>query len=256
MSKKKLLIVDDEWIIADSLSSMEEWDERRIEVVGTAGNGYEAIRKMEEQPVDLVITDIRMPDMDGLQLLQYIYEEMPRTKVILISGYEDFHYARKALSFQAKGYVLKPIDTDELLEIVDRILAPEPPEPAGPAESAEPRAVPQTYRESVITKAKQFVKSNLHKPLALGDAAEFVHLTPHYFGQLFKTECGVLFHTYLTQVRMEKACELLQKPDMKIYQVCEQVGYIDAKYFSKVFQKTVGMTPNEYRQSFLGLQHE
>lgn len=248
MSERKLLIVDDEWIIADSLSSMEEWAERRIKVVGTAGNGYEAIRMMEEQPVDLVITDIRMPDMDGLQLLQHIYEQMQETKVILISGYEDFNYAKRALAFQAKGYVLKPIDMDELLEIVDRILAQGPPVDSKPEEEELPR----TYHASIIAKAKQFIRNNLHTPIALADAAESVHLTPHYFGQLFKNECGQLFNTYLTQVRMELACELLQKPDLKIYEICEQVGYIDSKYFGKVFQKTYGMTPNEYRQKLSG----
>jgi YesN/AraC family two-component response regulator len=228
---------------------MEEWAERRIKVIGTAGNGYEAIRMLEEQPVDLVITDIRMPDMDGLQLLQHIYEQMQETKVILISGYEDFNYAKKALAFQAKGYVLKPIDTNELLEIVDRILAQWP--AAADSKRTEEEELPRTYRESVIAKAKQFIESNLHKPLSLADAAEHVHLTPHYFGQLFKSECGILFNTYLTQVRMDRACELLHRPDLKIYEICEQVGYIDSKYFSKVFQKACGMTPNEYRQKLV-----
>ncbi|CAM4381849.1 response regulator [Paenibacillus alkaliterrae] len=82
----KLLIVDDEWIIANSLSSMEEWDERNIDVVAIAHNGYDAIRYLEAEPISLVISDIRMSDMDELQLLQYIYEEMPNTQVILISG--------------------------------------------------------------------------------------------------------------------------------------------------------------------------
>jgi YesN/AraC family two-component response regulator len=248
VKEKKLLIVDDEWIIADSLSSMDEWGERRIQVVGTAGNGYEAIRMLEEQSIDLVITDIRMPDMDGLQLLQYVYEAMPQTNVILISGYEDFRYAQQALAYQAKGYVLKPIDTDELLEIVDRILSQWPAELA----NSPDQDLPRTYRESIIDNAKQFIQNNLNRPLALSDAASHVHLTPHYFGQLFKTECGILFNTYLTQVRMEKACELLQRTDMKIYQICELVGYIDSKYFAKVFQKTYGMTPNEYRQNQVG----
>lgn len=249
MKERTLLIVDDEWIIADSLSSMEEWAERSIKVIGTAGNGYEAIRIMEEQPVDLVVTDIRMPDMDGLQLLQHIYEQMPQTKVILISGYEDFSYAKKALTYQAKGYVLKPIDTDELLEIVDRIFTTNQ-EPAADIQAASSagQELPRTYHASIIAKAKEFIGSNLHKPLALSDAAEYVHLTPHYFGQLFKNECGILFNTYLTQVRMERACDLLRQPDLKIYEICEQVGYIDSKYFAKVFQKTYGMTPNEYRQ--------
>ncbi|OXS53483.1 hypothetical protein B1A99_29355 [Cohnella sp. CIP 111063] len=243
MNATKLLIVDDEWMIADSLSTMDEWGERNITVAGTADNGFSAIRFLQEQPVDLVITDIRMPDMDGLQLLQHIYEEHPNTKVIIISGYEDFACARKALKYQAKGYVLKPIDTDELLEIVDGILRDAP----DAADAAE-QEVPLTYHESIVLKAKQFVRDRLEQPLSLSDAAEHVNLTPHYFGQIFKNESGMPFTSYLTQTRMEKACELLKDPKLKIYEVCEKTGYIDAKYFSKVFQKTYGMTPNEFRQ--------
>ncbi|KRE47108.1 response regulator transcription factor [Paenibacillus sp. Soil522] len=246
MKKIKLLIVDDEWIIADSLSTMEEWDERHIEVVGIAHNGYDAIRYLEAEPIHLVISDIRMPDMDGLQLLQYIYEEMPNTEVILISGYEDFTYVRTALRYGAKGYILKPIDTDELLENVDRLLAPSHPKNEADNDAIEPE-LPLTYHKEIVRKAKHFIQDNLHNPLSLSDVAATVHLTAHYFGQIFKSESGLLFNSYLTQVRMEKACELLKHSGLKIYEICEQVGYVDPKYFAKVFQKQFGMTPNEFR---------
>ncbi|WP_261305430.1 response regulator transcription factor [Paenibacillus andongensis] len=247
MKKTKLLIVDDEWIIADSLSSMEEWDERHIEVVGIAHNGYDAIRYLEAEPIGLVISDIRMPDMDGLQLLQYIYEEMSNTQVILISGYEDFTYARTALKYGAKGYILKPIDTDELLETVDRLLGSRNPETGADIEAVQPE-LPLTYHKEIVRKAMRYIQDHLHTPLSLSDVAETIHLTAHYFGQIFKSESGLLFNSYLTHVRMEKACELLKNSGLKIYEICEQVGYVDPKYFAKVFQKQFGMTPNEFRQ--------
>lgn len=244
MKKNKLLIVDDEWIIADSLSSMEEWGERFIEVVGIAHNGYDAIRILETESIDLVITDIRMPDLDGLQLLQFIYEAMPNTHVILISGYEDFSYARTALKYGAKGYILKPIDTDELFEIVDRLFRQLDPVSE---EDVSLREMPLTYHKEIVHKSMEYIQNHLHKPLSLSDVADTVHLASHYFGQIFKNECNMLFNTYLTQLRMEKACELLKQSDLKIYEICEQVGYIDPKYFAKVFQKQHGMAPNEYK---------
>lgn len=247
MKKTKLLIVDDEWIIADSLSSMEEWDERHIEVVGIAHNGYDAIRYLEAEPIGLVISDIRMPDMDGLQLLQYIYEEMSNTQVILISGYEDFTYARTALKYGAKGYILKPIDTDELLETVDRLLGSRNSETGADTEAVQTE-LPLTYHKEIVRKAMRYIQDHLHTPLSLSDVAETIHLTAHYFGQIFKNESGLLFNSYLTLVRMEKACELLKNSGFKIYEICEQVGYVDPKYFAKVFQKQFGMTPNEFRQ--------
>ncbi|MFB9324593.1 response regulator [Paenibacillus aurantiacus] len=245
----KLLIVDDEWIIADSLSAMEEWRERNLDVAGIAHNGYDAIRMLEhDDEIRIVISDIRMPDMDGLQLLQYIYEEKPGTHVILISGYEDFAYARTALKYGAKGYILKPIDTDELLEAVDRLLAQINPKADPPEAKQEAPMLSLPYHADIVQRAQQYIRDHLDAPLSLSDVAETVHLTPHYFGQIFKNGCGLLFNTYLTQVRMEKACSLLLQTDLKIYEICEQVGYVDPKYFGKVFQKHTGMTPNDYRQ--------
>ncbi|MFD2332721.1 response regulator [Cohnella sp. GCM10020058] len=243
--KTKMLIADDEWIIADSLAAMEEWGMRDIEVVGIAHNGYDAIQFLEAQHVDIVLSDIRMPDMDGLQLLQYIYEEMPATQVVLISGYGDFDYARTALRFGARGYVLKPIDTDELLEIVDRLLAARVQADGEP--SGAQSELPPSYHAEIVNKAKAYIRERLHAPLSLADVADFVHLTPHYFGQVFKSQNGQLFNAYLTQVRIEKACELLKRSRLKVYEIGENVGYIDSKYFAKVFQKQMGMTPNEYR---------
>jgi two-component system response regulator YesN len=248
MKKTKLLIVDDEWLIADSLSTMEEWDERNIEVVAIAHNGYDAIRYLKTEPIELVLSDIRMPDMNGLQLLQYIYEEMPGTQVVLISGYEDFIYAKEALRYGAKGYILKPIDTDELFDTIDRLLESRHLKAGSTDRSdVEPSEVSLTYHEEIVRKAMKYIHDNLHHPLSLSDVAQTVHLTPHYFGQLFKNESGQLFNSYLTRVRMERACELLKRPGLKIYEICEQVGFIDPKYFAKVFQKQFGVSPNEFR---------
>ncbi|WP_169091244.1 response regulator [Paenibacillus sp. PL91] len=248
MKKTKLLIVDDEWLIADSLSTMEEWDERNIEVVAIAHNGHDAIRYLKTEPIELVLSDIRMPDMNGLQLLQYIYEEMPGTQVVLISGYEDFIYAKEALRYGAKGYILKPIDTDELFDTIDRLLELRHLKTGSTDRSdVESSEVSLTYHEEIVRKAMKYIDDNLHHPLSLSDVAQTVHLTPHYFGQLFKNESGQLFNSYLTRVRMEKACELLKRPGLKIYEICEQVGFIDPKYFAKVFQKQFGVSPNEFR---------
>ena len=211
----RMFIVDDEWIIAESLSMMEEWSDRNISIVGTAYNGYDAIRFYKES-VDLVITDIRMPDINGLQLLQYIYEELPDTKVIMISGYEDFSYARQALKYKARGYVLKPIDTDECLKSLMKLLKSTIPSRSHPNHS------PRTHHESIVIKAKHYVQSHLNKPISLSDVADYVKLTPHYFGQIFKNESGMLFTTY--QTRMEKACELLTDSKLKIYEVCEKLA--------------------------------
>lgn len=245
MDGYKLLIAEDEWMIADSLRTMDEWKDRNIDVIGTASSGEEAIQYLEREHVDIVITDIRMPGVDGLQLLQHIYEQKPHIHTVVISGYEEFDYARTALKYKATGYVLKPIDTDELLSIVDDILSRLPAASEEAASAAD--AAPRTYQEALVLRAKSFIQSRLDQPVSLSDAADSVHLTSHYFGQMFKTVTGESFVSYLTRIRMEKACELLRNPELKHYEISSMVGYADAKYFAKVFHKTYGLTPKDFR---------
>lgn len=241
----KMLIVDDDWLISDSLRAMDEWNERGIDVVGTAENGKEALYWVEKENLDIILTDIRMPDMDGITLAKHIYENNKQIHVIIMSGYEEFSYAHNAIKYNAKGYVLKPIDTDELFEIVHRIQQEIQSKNQGksPIESES-----KTYHERLVQSAKSYISTNFMKPLTLKDIAKRVHLTEHYFGQVFKLVTGETFMTYLTKVRMEKACELIKNPNLKNYEISQLVGYADPKYFTKMFQRMYGHTPKEFRK--------
>ncbi|MUG44074.1 response regulator transcription factor [Paenibacillus woosongensis] len=246
----RLLIADDEHMISESLSTMDEWAERDVDVVGTAANGREVMDWLERTHIDLLITDIQMPDMNGLELMEHLHKHRPDIHMIVISGYEEFDYVKKAMKYRAAGYVLKPIDTDELLAIVDDILATETPRQAS-TEEADPELVPMTYHENVVERAITFMHDHLDNDISLKDAAEQFHLTTQYFGQVFKSVTGQTFLSFLTQIRMEKACELLRNPELTQYAVGEMVGYKDSRYFSKVFHKTYGMTPRDYRRQLM-----
>lgn len=243
----KMLIVDDDWLISDSLKSMDEWHERNIDVVGTAENGKEAIFWIENEKLDIILTDIRMPEMDGIELTKYIYEKKSNIQVIIMSGYEEFSYAQKAMRYNAKGYVLKPIDTDELMDAIDRIQKdlnyPK-------NEGNESENEPTTYHERLVLSAQSYILTNLMKPLTLKEIANRLHLTDHYFGQVFKSVTGETFLNYLTRVRMEKARELTKNPNLKIYEIGTLVGYKDPKSFTKTFQRLYNMTPNEFRKQY------
>jgi two-component system, response regulator YesN len=239
-----LLIVDDEWLISDSLSSLDDWAKRGINVIGTASNGKEAIQVMNQHHVNFIITDIRMPEMDGLELTEYVNKYNDKINIIIISGYEEFDYAYKALKYQVKGYVLKPIDLDELFNIVDDILRSSQKPEQNNTEDEKP---PKSYHENLVLQAQVFAENNLDQSITLNDIANKVHLNPHYFGQIFKKTTGESFTYFLTQVRMEKAAKLLKKPEIKIYEISNMVGYSDSKYFTKLFQKHFNITPTEYR---------
>ncbi|MDQ6598156.1 response regulator [Bacillus salipaludis] len=241
---RKMLIVDDDWLISSSLMAMDEWNERNIDVIGTAENGTEALYWLENEKIDMILTDIRMPNMDGLELTKHIYENSPRIQVIIMSGYEEFTYAHNALKYNARGYILKPIDTDELFEVIDKIQKETEIKSQDSPLNEEKSA---SYHERLVLSAKSYINANYMKTISLKDVAKRVHLTEHYFGQIFKATTNESFNQFLTRVRMEKACHLLKNPNLKYYQISQQVGYTDPKYFTKMFQKSYGSTPREYR---------
>ena len=113
----KIMIVDDEPFIIEGLKALIDWEHYGFQVCSEAGNGMEALENARRLNIDLVITDIRMPEMDGLKLIQRCIEELKDTcKFIVISGFNDFEYARKALSLSVESYILKPVDEDEIIE--------------------------------------------------------------------------------------------------------------------------------------------
>lgn len=118
----KMLIVDDEPIICRGLQQTIPWDEYMVEVVDLAYDGAEAIQKIKEHgDIDLVLTDVRMPNVDGLRLATFLAENYPDIRTIIISGYDDFKYAQQAIQLGVKDYLLKPVDVDELLRVITKI---------------------------------------------------------------------------------------------------------------------------------------
>ena len=117
----KVLLVDDEPLIREAISENTRWEEMGFELMGTCRNGREAMEWLDREEADLVLTDICMPHVDGIELSRYIYENHRSVKVIIISGYDDFDYAKKAMKYQVLDYILKPITAMELAQTLDRV---------------------------------------------------------------------------------------------------------------------------------------
>ena len=109
-----LLIVDDESIFRKGLSEYINWETYDCVVSATAKNGTEAIEIIESTPIDIVITDVRMPSLDGIGLAKYIYENHPEISVIILSGYSEFEYAKQAIKYGVQDYILKPPRKEEV----------------------------------------------------------------------------------------------------------------------------------------------
>ncbi|MNW45947.1 putative response regulatory protein [compost metagenome] len=234
---------------------------------------------MERQSVDILVTDVNMPNMSGLELARRALDRKPDVRVVFVSGHQDFHFVKQALSLKACSYVLKPMDDEELVASLrqitleleyeanrkrteeqflqmmqalgaqdgreskdarDRLAEPEPSDPS------DLRNMPGSSR--LIKEIVATMQARLHENLTLKQIAQQFAFSPNYLGHLFKEETGQGFSEMLTELRMKRARELLRDPKVKIYEVAGQVGYRYMPYFSRQFKETFGMTPMEFRK--------
>lgn len=249
----RAVIIDDETWIREGLSEHINWEMLGIDLVQVFQDGLEAIRYMEDHPVDILLSDIRMPNMSGLELVARLRELekehrlLSNTKVIFLSGYGDFKYAQEALRLGAVDYLLKPSDVEEIeiaLQKAKMLCANEEAHPDKIAHSQKSSEEPSSY---LIKKALHMMSLRFTEDLHLNQIAEELFVTSNYLSRLFRQETGKSFSDYLSHLRIEKACELLGSSTLKIYQIGESVGYPNPRYFSEWFHKQMGMSPGDYR---------
>jgi len=237
-----MLIVEDEEILLERLTKTIEWHEIGIEKVIAAQNGEDALKILEKEEIDIILTDIRMPLVDGLCLAEITGKKAKPPKIILMSGFKEFEYAHKAVKLGVKDYILKPFTKEEILEAVKKVVD----------EIRNYRENEDTLIENcdgdVIKSVFDYLNKHYAQQITLNDVANYVHLHPVYLGRLLRKKVGKTFKEILTEVRLKKAISLLKNSSLKNYEVAEAVGFSDAQYFSQVFKKIYGITPNEWKK--------
>ena len=245
MKKLRVLLVDDEVMIREGFKQLFDWQAHDCEVVGEACDGMEALTQIDTLRPDIVIMDINIPIMNGLKVIQLCRIKHPNTAFVIVSGYDDFSYCREALRLQITDYILKPVNYEEFGTCIDNLKI-------SLFERRVSSAVePEKQEERAITGITRYLQEHLAEEISLSVLAEQFHLNPQYISQLFKSEIGVNFLVYLTNIRMEKAKKLLLSTALSIAEVAEQSGYGDYRVFTKVFKKSEGITPSQYRRDFL-----
>lgn len=238
-----VVTVDDEPVTRMAINNYIDRTLPDFQVVSSFGNGIEALEYLGKNNVDVVITDILMPKMDGLELTQIIHETYPDIKICIVSGYGEFEYARKAMRFGVSDYLLKPLDFDELSQCLDRfrdILDTQ--QTTAPADDLS-----EDSDDLRIEKAKNYIRQHFCEDISRKAVASEVYLSPAYFSRLFMEKTGESFISYLTTLRMRKAAELLDGP-MNIEDIAKEVGYQSRNRFSINFRQYSGCTPVEYRR--------
>ncbi|MGG3283025.1 response regulator transcription factor [Paenibacillus solani] len=259
---KTILIVDDEPRTREGVrKTLEAWSSGRYRIV-TASSGVEALQWLQEQDAHLVVTDIRMPEIGGLELMERLHELPHPPVIIVISGYSEFDYARKALQYGVVDYLLKPLDKRKLVAAVEAAL--ERGKKIDRIERMEklvdPKLLEAAQQDKVyciqVQEALRYVDQRLQETISLKEMAEVLHLNSSYFSVLFKDQTGITFSEYVTRRRVQRAKELLVGTSLPVADIAEKVGYQTAKYFVKVFRDQENISPSQYRHSVVDSENE
>lgn len=246
----RLLVADDEMIERAALcKTLQKLVGDRCELF-LAANGREAIRIHQEKKIQIAILDIEMPGINGIQAAEEIRKTDRDCCIIFLTAFDEFAYAKKAITVRALDYLLKPYQEKELLMVLEEAMR---------QWSGEDRQVlPETggellqeERGSVSEMIASYIRENYMYELSMQELARRMNYSEAYFCKLFKQSFGQNFISYLTDIRIEEAKRLLEQPTMNVKEVGRFVGYGDANYFAKVFKRSTGQSPTEYRQSIL-----
>jgi YesN/AraC family two-component response regulator len=242
-----ILLVDDERWVRTALRKVIERSGCPFQVIHECTNGLEALDWLEDHQVDLLMTDVRMPVMDGVALVKEARERKKQLEIVMVSGYDDFQYVQFAVRAQVADYLLKPVEIEAMqrcLDIVSKRRAASALNHVPSTLSSEPK-----LETSAIQQVIQYIQSTIPGEITLQEAAAKVHLNPSYLSQLFKQQMKMNFIDYVCEQRMERAKKLLAQTSLRISEVAERVGYADLPYFSNAFKRVTGKTPTEFRKN-------
>lgn len=240
-----------------------------------AENGREALHIFRSTDVHIVILDIEMPGIKGLEVAEIMRKEKKGFCIIFLTAYDKFEYAKRAIAVRAMEYLLKPYSDKELIGVVEEALhlfhkqenVQEKDQEAeledtyliesgqigrNEGETASEFDEGNVTRLSVlVSMVEDYIKNNYRKEITMQDAARAVNYSEPYFCKVFKQQYGQNFTAYLKEFRVEEAKKLLRQPDVNVKEIGKRVGYPDSNYFARVFRGITGESPTEYRMRFL-----
>lgn len=262
----KVLLVEDEVFVRESVREIIAWEELGFKVAGEAGNGAEALEMIRSNPPDLVLTDIVMPEMDGVELLRRTREEGYASKFVMLTCMSEFEYVRQAMEYGASNYILKlSMSVNTLRETLHKMNAeltksnpsPNPSQPVSiPVASTETMSSQPTYHASPreitshpeVQKILQYIHEHYEQDITVKSMSGYVMMGENYVSALFKKKTGRTLIHYLHQVRVDKAIAYLLQTDLPVHEIGLRVGFVNDNYFIKIFKRLTGFTPSKYRQ--------
>ncbi|GAB6181252.1 response regulator [Desulfotomaculum defluvii] len=244
-----VLIVEDELLELEFLKSIvaEELKDKEDKIL-TCQSGIQAVKLAKQYRPDIMIMDIHIPEMDGLQAIKEIRKFLPQASIMILSAYSDFSYAQTAIRLRVQEYLLKPIKPVIFRQVFHDLLA----SIATSQEHSDEQVMePKANQMQIIEKALKYIHDNFKQKLSLQMVSSYVYLNPQYFSRIFKKEVGVSYIDYINKLKIEYACKLLETTNYPAYRISSECGFTDPSYFNRVFVQQMNMTPKAYRTKHL-----
>lgn len=245
-----VILVDDEEVAVNALRRRVDWKKYGLEEVFVAYSAQQAREAFQHHAIHVMISDIEMPNGSGLELFEWVKAYYPAVECIFVTCHPEFDYVRKALQLGSADYLLKPIDYEELNEILARLV-----ERCGRQAAPLPRAMhsagtaEDVDRDDVIGIAKRYIREHIQENISIADIAAQVFRSNQHLMRTFKKATGLSVLEYITNERLQLAKELLVDTDLPINRVADCVGYGNYSYFTRLFKRSVGLTPQAFREA-------
>ena len=249
-----ILVIENDDLELEFIRSVIQKTFDRKYAVLTAHTGSQGIRSAKQNDPKMILMDLLLPDMDGIDAIQEMRQFLPDSCITILTASTDFYSAQKAISLRVHEYLLKPVKPQKLESVLERMAflsfgeilqaekqAEESP-PLPPAQTA------QSLRTPLIEEAIQYIQAHYEEKLSLEDLAKRFYINAQYFSRLFKREMGVTFTEYINSLRVEAACHLLTATSYPAYRIASECGFSDPSYFNRVFLRHMEVTPQKYRR--------
>ena len=248
----KVMLIDDEFRILEGLGCLIDWNKSGAEICGSFSDPFAALSAARELLPDLILTDIEMPGLSGLELIAALRNASPKTTFVILSAYDYFSYAQEAITLGVYRYLLKPLSAQDLTALLRQVASEKGVSPASaPLPSAgrdKSASLFESEADSLIKRSIELIEEKYADPdFKLSAIADSLFVNYSYLSHLFKTKTGKTMFSFLLDTRMNHAAQLLQNTDLPVGDIARRTGYALTKNFHEAFKKYYGESPKNYR---------
>ncbi|TDL76676.1 response regulator [Rhodococcus qingshengii] len=244
-----VVLVDDDVIVIEFLKKVIPWQDYGFQVVANFQDSSDALIFMLENPYDVLITDIGMPKLNGIELIEKLKSSKINSYNVILSCHEEFTFAQQAIKLEAYDYILKEsMEESNIIDLLDRLKNKIDQERYSSNQHLKiTQFLEMSTRNEDVIKAQKYVQTHLGEKISLTEVAEHLHLNSSYFSRMYKKETGEGFIEYVTRVKMEKALELLDQSVKAVEQIAYELGFESKSYFLKTFKRFYGLSPKSFK---------